>query len=157
VRALAKRTGLSQDEAVAVNEAMLKSSIPAGGNSLKLFGERAIARFFGVKLRSARLPESLLQRNDGKFLAVEVKNQNEPNVGETVAKFRSANQLVTRRFGRFQMGRFELYVKKGFRAFDDKSYTVGRDGKLLFNGTPQEIDGVPIFVIERDLGPPRED
>lgn len=153
VRALAKKHGMPLDEAQALNESLLKATTRTGGDHL--VGEDAIARFLGVKRNDHKLPEYLVQRNDGKFLAVEVKNQNVPAIGHALEKFESVAGLMNAKGGKYQVGRFEVYVKEGFRNFDDQMYTVAKDGRLLRDGKPVVVEGtgLNVYVKERNLGP----
>jgi hypothetical protein len=159
-RELARSTGLAADEAVAVADAMSRHSISTGLNAVQAITEPAIAQLFGIRQDVLELPEALLQRNDGRFVAIEVKNQNVPDIASALSKFRNIARLVEDKFGKFRMGRFDLYVKKNFRNFEDRLFTVRSDGVLLVNGAPREIEGapgVPVIVIEVNLGPKPEE
>jgi hypothetical protein len=149
-RSLAKRTGMPLDEAAAVSETLAKNSTKTGGK--QMMGESEIAQNFGIDKNSKKLPEALIERNDGKFVAVEAKNQNEPDITNAMGKFRDTAALVTGKYGKYRMGGFELYVKKGNKGFNDKSYSV-ENGVLTRDGAPVKIDGVGVTVKERDLGP----
>jgi hypothetical protein len=148
---LAKETGLSISESIAVSEALSKGSSKTEGT--RLFGEDAIARHFGVNRNAYQLPESIIERNDGMFAVVEVKNQNAPEVGSALNKFRDITALIAQKYGPHRVGSFDLYVKRDYQSFSDRAYSVDNSGTLVRDGKPVIIGGVQIRVKPRDLGP----
>jgi hypothetical protein len=148
VRRLAKKHGMPLDEAVALQEHLMKKSTKG-----VIVGEDDIARHFGVKRNAHKLPEFMIERKDGLFSAVEVKNQNVPEITHALEKFRDVAKLSKEKAGAYRMGRYEIYVKEGFKYFDDPNYVIGKDGALTRFGAPINIDGVPVHIEVRNLGP----
>jgi hypothetical protein len=155
-RALARSEGIPLDEAVALAETMGRRSTDPDG--LRLIGENAIARHFGVPRNSRHLPESIMQMRDGRFILTEVKNQRTVDIGNALAKFEDVAQLSAGRHGDYRVGRLELYVSEGrFEGFNDAQFSVGPGGILHYNGSPYHVagaPGVPIHVISRALPDP---
>lgn len=157
-RQLAKDNNMPFDEASVLKETLDSPSVPPDGK--KYIGEAEIARVFGRRRNEMPAPEFMVERNDGKFIAAEVKNQKTPDIGHILQKFEAVAQSIKDGEGlkKNAIGEFDIYVRKGYSSFSDRSYSVDANGQLMRANAsgklePVVIDGVPVRVKERDFVP----
>ena len=135
------------DETQAAAEILQRSSTKTDGT--RVLGEDQLAKFFGVNVNDIKLPEGLIQRNDGRFVAFEVKNEPEVDIGHVIKKFQSITALSQEKG--LQLGRLDLFVSADkFKGFFDKMYAIDK-GLLTHAGEPVKINGLAVRVIARDL------
>ncbi len=115
------------------------------------FSKEDIAQRFGIADNAAKLPEGLIQRNDGMFVAFEVKNQRFPDVANAVGTFEDTVRLA--RQNNMEIGRLDFFVSSSYEGFSDASYSV-MNGILCFQGNPVTIGGLHVNVIPRVLPVP---
>jgi len=160
-RSLARQHKISYDEASALKE-VLESPSTKGileRDGIPAVGEDNIAKVFRIDRNKHNLPEFIVQRKDGRFSAVEVKNQKSPDIGSALSKFHDISDLVSKNptaipgMGDYRMGQYVIYTREGNLGFNDALFTVGKDGNLLFEGKEYRVDSVPVQVRERPLIP----
>ena len=137
-------------------------------NAERVLGEEDLRTLFLEEIEANEqppLPEGIIQRKDGKFIAFEVKNSKEPDISNAIASFKSiitlAKKTTFKDTPKIQIGRLELFVPKKFTVFKDKSFSVDNLGYLTYSESMVEglpfnrfkIEGLPIKVIKRELPP----
>ena len=137
---------LSKDETIAGAEIAQRGSTKTEGQFF--FGKENIARRFEIGENEAKLPEGLIERNDGMFVAFEVKNQRSPDVGNAVGTFEDTVRLA--RQNNMEMGRLDFFISSRFEGFNDANYSIG-NVFLQFQGQPVTIGGLKVNVIIKDL------
>lgn len=133
-------------------EILQRSSTKTEG--IVILNEDNVARFLNTTRGAQELPEGLIQRNDNTFVAFEVKNQGEPNIGNALQKFIHTDRLAEQN-GKI-IGRFDLFLNSNkFRNFTDKRFSVSSGGFLHEEGVLYKVnDKLPVNVIFRDLVEP---
>jgi hypothetical protein len=138
---------LAPDEAFAAAEIIRRGSTKTDG--FRVFGEENLAKFFSIDRNKFPLPEGFVQRNDGLVEIFEVKNQmKKVELESALRKFRVFPSLAKKE--RLVVGRMDLFVPKGFERFDDTEYSVV-NGLLYHRGSPEQIEGLSVYVTERAL------
>jgi hypothetical protein len=137
-----------------------------------LVGENQIRAHYGNQMMAS---EFMVTRNQGDLVAVEVKNQRQPDAGHAIQKFEQMSEAQAARNSlgdvpQQRFGRFELYVPENFEGFADNTIAVDAEGMLSRNGERVYIDTtigkeatgakkagwVEIHVIKRDFLPKGE-
>jgi hypothetical protein len=140
---------LSIDEAQVAREILNRASTKTNG--LTIVGEDDLAAALRVNRNDFKLPEGIIQRNDGRFTAFEVKNQNVPDISGAVAKFEAIAPLAEN--AKLPIGRFDIFIPTRYTRFDDALFGISKRGLLTYEGSLYKIQGRPINVIKRDLVP----
>jgi hypothetical protein len=141
---LADKEAIQQDEAFAILEIMNRRSIKKNG--LLIVKEVNIGKFFGFKESNLpKLPEALIEKQNGTFIAVEVKNQITPDIDGTLSKFRRTAELMKGK--EKQVSEFHLYLNKDkFEGQLRGTYSIGKGNFLFDNGRIVQVDQKPVQI-----------
>ena len=131
--------GTKVDEAYAIEDVSRRASTKMGKKTGTVIGEDPIRSFLGVEKdpitnKTPRMPEAIIEKRNGTFTAVEVKNMKEPIIGEVIDKFSKVTDLMKKNRSKI-VSEHILYLNKDkFARFDDALYSVGKGNLLHYNG-----------------------
>jgi hypothetical protein len=149
IKQLSVDAGIPQDEAFAIREIINRRSIKKNG--LMLINERRIGKFFGFPENSLpSLPEALIEKQNGKLIAVEVKNMVSPDIdgrSGALTKFKEISKIVRESNLGKQISEFHLYINKDkFEGQLRGAFSIGKGNFLFENGKIVQIDGIPVQI-----------
>ncbi|MGI0495545.1 hypothetical protein ACN4EG_27530 [Alkalinema pantanalense CENA528] len=146
------------DEAYAIVDILERISTKKDGRHF--LSENKIAKFF-TSLRKdpntppidrddIKLPEALIEKRNGTFVAVEVKNETGVTIDSALGKFKDIISLI--RDPNIDMkqniSEYVLYLNPSkFRYFRDQLYSVGKGNILYYDGKPYKLpDGKTVQI-----------
>jgi hypothetical protein len=154
---------IKEDEAFAILEVMNRRATKKNGTHI--FSEQELGKFFRKEIAKIfpklgekdlpNFPEAIIQKKNGGFIAVEVKNRKSFEMeGENAVlpKFRAIDSLAKEKG--MNISEFHLYVNKDtFEGSFRGLYTIGKGDFIFYDGKILQINGKPIQIRRTNFQP----